>query len=72
MAVPKKKTSYGKKRSRSMANMKLEKKNFHLDALGFPCLPHRISRDGMYNGRRVFSVSGNKTKEDQQVITSLE
>jgi ribosomal protein L32 len=54
MAVPKKKTSYQKSRSRRMANMKLKPVNFYLDESGNVCLPHRINSKGEYNGRQVF------------------
>ena len=67
MAVPKKKTSYQKSRSRRMANMKLKPTNFYIDDLGNPCLPHRINSNNMYKGRKVFSdkeVPNNQEDED--------
>ncbi len=67
MAVPKKKTSYSKSRSRRAQNMKLTPKNYYLDDAGNPCLPHRIDSNGMYKGRQVFSVkqTENKDHDDQ-------
>lgn len=68
MAVPKKKTSYSKSRSRRAQNMKLKAKNFYLDEAGNPCLPHRIDSNGMYKGRKIFTVKQNteSTTHDDQ------
>lgn len=76
MAVPKKKTSYQKSRSRRMANMKLKPVNFYLDEAGNPCLPHRIDSNGMYKGRKVFSEkalnkANNETNNSPSAIDHL-
>jgi ribosomal protein L32 len=66
MAVPKKKTSYSKSRSRRMMNMKLKPVNFYLDDNGEACLSHRINSNGFYKGRKIFSDSQEKKIDNNQ------
>ena len=54
MAVPKKKTTPGKKRQRSSGKF-LKPAQYYYDDSGNPALSHRIDSNGMYNGRQVIT-----------------
>ena len=57
MAVPKRKTSKSKKRSRKAQNLKKPVYKASLSASGDPDLPHRVCPStGIYKGRQVVSV----------------
>lgn len=57
MAVPKRKTSKSKKRSRKAQNLKKPVYRASASDSGAPALPHRVCpTTGMYKGRQVISV----------------
>lgn len=63
MAVPKKKTTPGKKRQRSSGKF-LKPCQYYHDSSGNPALSHRIDSNGMYNGRQVI-IAKVKIKETE-------
>ncbi len=68
MAVPKKKTSYSKKKMRSSGKF-LKPTQFHHDVNGNPIMSHRIDSNGMYNGMQIIikkEKKSNKQKEEQE------
>lgn len=62
MAVPKKRTSHGKKGQRS-ASKYIKPDQYYHDSLGNPCLSHRIDSNGWYKGRCIII---KKVKEDNE------
>lgn len=61
MAVPKKRTSHGKKGMRNSHNLRQKSPKFgFLDDMGRPALSHNILPDGTYKGRQIFTI---KTKD---------
>jgi ribosomal protein L32 len=62
MAVPKKRTSHGKKAQRSSCKFIRLIQHYH-DSLGNPCLSHRIDSNGWYKGRLVII---KKVKENSE------
>ena len=63
MAVPKKKTSPGKKRQRSASKF-LSVPKYLKDSNGNPILPHRIDSNGEYKGRKVI-IKRVKVKSEE-------
>ena len=64
MAVPKKKTSYSKKKMRSSGKF-LKPTQFHHDSNGNPVMSHRIDSNGMYNGMQIIIKKEKKNKEQE-------
>lgn len=62
MAVPKKKKSKSRSRMRRNAHAALCKLQIIISADGDLSLPHRISKQGIYNGKRIFINSTKKIK----------
>lgn len=76
MAVPKKKTSYSKKRMRNSHTFreKCPKVNYFLDDMGRPALSHRILPDGTYKGRQIFTmkIKATENEEDNSSLNLIE
>jgi large subunit ribosomal protein L32 len=69
MAVPKRKTSKSKRNMRRGSNgsYSVNLPNVVVDATtGEYKLPHHISADGHYNGRKVIDVSNNNSESNEE------
>tara|TARA_S200000501_G_scaffold130790_1_gene123652 strand:- start:474 stop:659 length:186 start_codon:yes stop_codon:yes gene_type:complete len=61
MAVPKRKTSKSKTRSRKVKNMKKPVSRASTSESGAPALPHRVCPStGYYKGKQVISVESSE------------